>query len=100
MITIGNKKNGAIGEYVGRPSPLGNPFPLSSEQDRDECVGKYQKWLYDKIKQKDDKIIKELKRLADIARNRELMLVCWCAPKKCHADIISKVLKMMISNSK
>jgi hypothetical protein len=28
MITVGNKTHGAEGIYVGRPSPLGKPFPM------------------------------------------------------------------------
>jgi hypothetical protein len=28
MITVGNKTHGAEGIYVGRPSPLGEPFPI------------------------------------------------------------------------
>jgi len=28
MITVGNKQRGARGIYVGRPSPLGNPFAM------------------------------------------------------------------------
>jgi hypothetical protein len=31
MITVGNKKHGAKGICVGRPSPLGNPFTMQGE---------------------------------------------------------------------
>jgi hypothetical protein len=38
MITVGNKKLGARGIYVGRPSPLGNPFPLQCEAQRSAVI--------------------------------------------------------------
>ena len=34
-VTIGNKTKGDKGIYVGRPSALGNPYAMRSEQDRD-----------------------------------------------------------------
>ena len=27
--------------YIGRPSPLGNPFPMKSEKDRDSVVQQF-----------------------------------------------------------
>ena len=34
-IRITNKKAGGAGHYVGRPSPLGNPFVLKHEGERE-----------------------------------------------------------------
>jgi len=95
MIIIGNKKNGDVGEYVGRPSILGNPFEMESERERDAVIYKYEKWIREKIKT-DEKILAEITRLKKIyEENGNLTLVCWCSPKKCHAEIIKKIILEM-----
>ena len=45
MITVGNKKHGACGVYVGRPSPLGNPFAMQGEAERAAVIRAYEDWL-------------------------------------------------------
>jgi hypothetical protein len=99
LIRVLNKKHGAtdeyIGrEYIGRPSPLGNPFPLRRESERDEVIDKYAKWLNQKLTEKTNNAQKkEIVRLyKKLVANGELNLVCWCAPKKCHGDVIKNVL--------
>ena len=37
-ILITNKKAGGRGVYVGRPSPLGNPFALRDEAEREQVI--------------------------------------------------------------
>lgn len=52
MIKVGSKfEKGAY--YIGRGSPLGNPFVMGSEDDRDLVCDKYQIWFNGKIKEKD-----------------------------------------------
>ena len=67
--------------YIGRPSKWGNPFVIGKDGDRDEVIEKYKAWL-----------------LSDIAKieiaKRELAgkdLVCFCAPKPCHGDVLLDV---------
>lgn len=93
MIHVANKRAGAIGEYVGRPSPLGNPFRMRNESERARVIAKYDAWLRSKIAKGDKRVCDELNRLYKIARDGELVLVCWCAPKACHADVIKRVLE-------
>ena len=62
--------------YVGRPSKWGNPLKIGVHGNRVEVIEKYRKWL--EIF-KDDLPIEEL-------RGKDL--VCWCAPKPCHADVL------------
>lgn len=60
--------------YVGRPTKWGNPFEIGRDGTRDEVVDKYRAWLPTsgldprELKGKD--------------------LVCWCAPQRCHADVL------------
>ena len=49
MITVANRRTGAVGEYIGRPSPLGNPFMIGRDGTRDEVIAKYRVWLNDQL---------------------------------------------------
>lgn len=98
IIRVTNKKYGGKGEYIGRPSPLGNPFYMESEEYREIVIRKYRNWLNEKIEEKDKSVIEELKRLQEKAYANEgkLELTCWCSPKKCHGDIIAEVIKSKV----
>lgn len=65
--------------FVGRPSPYGNPFPLTQEKNRTLVIEKFRQWV----------MAPEQEGLRGRAR-RELEgknLICYCSPKKCHAQI-------------
>ena len=98
MITVLNKRSslssplpGTARVYVGRPSPLGNPFPLHRESDRDLVVKQYREWLRNECKA-GGPAKAELLRLCALAQAGDLELVCWCAPKACHADEILEAI--------
>ena len=87
------------GEYIGRPSPLGNPIYLADPNNNDErgkCIAGYAGWLADKINHGDTKILAELDRLTSIAIRGDLNIICWCAPKACHGDIIKMLIEKQI----
>jgi hypothetical protein len=89
-ITVANKLDGVAGEYIGRPSPLGNPFVIGRDGDRDEVIRKYRDWLSSLT---DGAALRELERLRDKYRAEgRLTLVCWCAPKACHGDVIAQAI--------
>lgn len=67
--------------YVGRPSKFGNPFYLSSEANRDACVEQYRHYLMDH----------PILRVAAIKELRGKDLMCWCAPRACHADVLLEI---------
>ena len=92
MITVGNKKQGACGIYVGRPSPLGNPFPLHREAERVAVIRDYEDWLAEQLLDPSSAASIEMSRLAALARKQEICLLCFCAPKACHADIIKRTI--------
>lgn len=94
MIKIFNKRNYlGDGEYVGRPSLLGNPFKAGRDGTREEVVNNlYRNWLWRQIKSK-SLVYDELLRLADVAKNHDLILVCYCFPKLCHANIIKLAIE-------
>ena len=67
--------------YIGRPSKWGNPFVIGKDGTREEVITKYRAWL--------------LARPAKVeTAKRELAgkdLVCFCAPKACHGDVLLEV---------
>lgn len=93
-ITVINRHHGDQGGvYIGRGSPLGNPFPIEGANTRDIVIEKYQDWLNQKIKDCDPTVCDELNRLVNIAHQTgHLKLKCFCAPQRCHGDIIKDVI--------
>lgn len=73
--------------YVGRPSKWGNPFLIGRDGPRDEVIERYRLYL----SQNDD-------LMAQIVELRGRDLVCWCAPHRCHADILLELANAPSSN--
>lgn len=67
--------------YIGRPSKWGNPFALTTAQPRELAIVKYKQYL-DANPHLKAQAKKELK-----GKN----LVCFCAPQRCHGDILLKI---------
>jgi hypothetical protein len=92
MIKVGKKwDKGAI--YIGRGSPLGNPFVMSSEIERDHVCDLYEDWLKARIEERDPKVIDALNHIAIKSRKEDVTLGCFCAPKRCHGDTIKRVIE-------
>ena len=109
-ITVVNryKNTGGGGIFIGRPSPLGNPFShldnvakhVTKVATREEAVAHYAEWLDEKIASRDPDVIRELNRLLWMARDGPIKLVCFCAPKSCHGDVIRERLFQRLSELK
>lgn len=69
--------------YIGRGSKWGNPFKIGVSGTREEVIEKYRKLLYAKIE--NGKV-----PLKDLAALHGKDLVCYCAPKPCHGDVLEK----------
>ena len=96
MIRVENRRTyKGEGEYVGRPSPLGNPFKIGNlDGNRMEVIGKYEEWL--KRNDCTKQVTTELRRLTSLyKREGQLTLICWCAPLPCHADVIARYIKKL-----
>ncbi len=63
--------------YVGRGSKWGNPFRLGPDGDRAAVIAHYESWL---------RTQHHLLRALDELRGHDL--VCFCAPRACHADLL------------
>jgi len=64
--------------YIGRGSKWGNPYIIGRDGDREEVIEKYRQYIV--MRRKD-----LLNSLEEIKGKR---LGCWCAPKKCHGNVL------------
>lgn len=96
-IIIVNKHHGKSGEYIGRGSPLGNPFVIGKDGSREQVIAKYRVWLNEQIIRKNPVVLDELNRLGNKAIDEKgLALQCFCYPKPCHGEVIKeKLVKAM-----
>lgn len=86
--------------YIGRPSVLGNPFPMSNESQRTGVVALYREWLQKRYHD-DASVFSELHQLADRVNDGEsIALQCWCAPCACHGDVIVEAIEWINSRTK
>jgi len=81
--------------YVGRPSVLGNPFVLGRDGNREEVIVKYRKWLNGKLLSNSAQR-REVGRIAGLAKQGPVRLGCWCAPLKCHGDVIAEAVRALL----
>jgi len=109
VITIGNVKQVRDWTrnvvYVGRAmqtgnarlqegSVLGNPFRVGQDGTRTEVIEKFRRWLWVCCKNENSKVRKELMRLVEKhKRGENIVLVCWCHPAPCHADVIKRAIE-------
>ncbi len=107
MIEVVNKKTfGGHGTYIGRPSPLGNPYshlPSACAEfrvaTRDEAVEKYREWLSEALKN-NTLVRTAFNTLVDFYRQfGKLTLICWCAPKNCHGHVLRDMILRALTPS-
>jgi hypothetical protein len=67
--------------YVGRGSKWGNPFEIGRDRTRDEVIEKYRAW-----------IVTQPRLMAALPELRGKHLVCWCAPERCHAEVLLELV--------
>ena len=86
--------------YVGRGSPLGNPFFHKASKfevvkvaSRSEAIEEYRIWLVNRLlfdtpqsRAINDCVIK-------LSSEKKIVLGCFCFPKQCHAEVIAEILK-------
>ena len=69
--------------YIGRGSKWGNPFVIGKDGTRDEVCEKHAEYLRNQVRS--GEISKE-----ELAELHGKDLVCFCAPARCHGDILVK----------
>lgn len=74
--------------YVGRPFKWSNPFIMRAGgnlEERMRVLDLYKTYILDRYLDEKDNFARDLVEL----KGKDL--VCWCAPKACHADILLKL---------
>ena len=78
---------------VDRTTPLGNPMYMGWSCTRDEACDFHAEFLPEMIEKKREDICKEMNRIYELYMEyNKLRLFCWCAPKRCHAETIKKII--------
>lgn len=86
----------AQGEYIGRPSVLGNPFVIGRDGTREQVIERYKTWLRRQWKEKKP-ARQELVWLAqDAKQDGRLTLICHCKPLACHGDAVAEAVTALI----
>lgn len=95
--------------YVGRGSPLGNPYTHDGKRsslaklsfpNREDAIDAYREYFKQMYKL-DDNFKKAFDEIYDKYKNGEdIYLQCFCKPLPCHADIIAEELqkKLILEN--
>ena len=78
-----NKRNETFDIYIGRGSRWGNPFVIGKDGTRDDVVRKFKEYAHDKYNSGEwsDE---------DLASLYGKRLGCFCAPLKCHGDVLAE----------
>jgi hypothetical protein len=105
-VTIGSRRRGDRGVYVGRPSALSNPYAIgghvagkSAGLTRDEAIDLYERWLVRQLASDTPQRRAFDVLLRALAEGRDVLLVCWCRSEPhgetgpaCHADVLRRLL--------
>ena len=85
--------------YVGRGSPLGNPFKVKpwGPYDRGSTIPMYRFWLRERLAGRDRDVCSTMNDLYVRARHEArsggtLLLRCHRFPNPCHADVVREFL--------
>lgn len=68
--------------YIGRGTPLGNPHDVQT-YGRENALELYRDWIGERLALGDERLLAALRAITP-----EHHLVCSCAPKPCHGDIV------------
>lgn len=68
--------------YIGRGSRWGNPFAIGTHGDRTQVLALYEGYAAKKLLEDPDWLLP--------LRGKDL--VCFCAPRPCHGDILLRMM--------
>ena len=94
------KQPNTLRVYIGRPNaqepgaPLGNPFEIGRDGNREGVIAKYRDWLPHQA----GRIVTSLNNIRDYMKlGFDVELECYCAPQACHGDVIKERLQPKIT---
>lgn len=107
-VSVATKKTASASSVqisIDRTSVFGNPFTIKEAGSRDQAVSLYKKYLWQALHT--EKPTESQTVLRDAMRslvrcawsNAEISLICHCAPKACHGDVIVSMLHWAVNKS-
>lgn len=91
-IRVGSRQRGDEGVVVYRPSILGNPWHVSDQCSRIDAIELFEETLEVAVLS-GSMMGRAAKQLAlRVANGEDLVLVCCCDGKACHAEVIREVV--------
>ena len=76
---------------IDRRTGWGNPFLIGKDGNREEVLQKYESWLRG-TGFKGFRPVQRRYILTHLEELRGKVLGCWCAPNRCHGDILHELL--------
>lgn len=78
---------------AGQTNPLGNPFSMKGEAQRDSVCEQHITHTKAQWKIKNSPLRNEIIKLAKrYAQGENLALQCFCSPRRCHGDYLAQVI--------
>lgn len=87
-MTVVHCRQSTYTHYIGRPSPLGNPYRVGAGGTRAEAIQKFETYA-----RQSPRVLAMIRDLPEDA-----ILGCWCSPKPCHGSIIVQLWKELHEN--
>ena len=81
---------------VDRTSPVGNPYFMHGESERNEVCDKYKAYFYKQLHLNSEFAMYLRRMLSALKQYGRIQLYCLCAPKRCHAETIKAWLEQEI----
>lgn len=81
--------------YVGRGSPLGNPFKVKpwGPYERGETLNLYRDWLLNELPT-NQRVKNALNDIWwRVKQGERVRLMCFCKPAACHGDVIAELVR-------
>lgn len=94
--------------YIGRGTPLGNPWSdkqntaaLYRVETPQQAISKYNDWFAAQIDKGEGAVFNALQQLKALAaRGEQLKLACSCSPELCHGNVVKANLELLIHNER
>lgn len=87
------QRNGYRSFICDRTTPLGNPYHMYDELERNRVCDDYDKYFHAVMVGENRGVQRAYHRILSALRAGEkVSLVCWCSPKRCHAETIRDAL--------
>lgn len=85
---------------IDRTTPVGNPYELTNEKDRDLVCEWYEEWFNDHLMNEElihsDFSMYVMKIREVFRKYGKVRLFCWCSPRRCHGEVIKKHIEAVV----